>query len=229
MRHVPARRPHRLRQDDVRRQLIYAPFQKLERTARVRRVDAAREQASRLHHLMPRVMHRRRRVIHAAHERKLVRELRDARENLAHLDVGIVGADWLKRPANLARRIRFHVEGVELRGRAEIENKDARLIARALRHRARRLRGHHFGKRKSERAERADLEEISAREAVASGDGAGAGDVEHVRGILKLRESVSKSAASHNLHARTLRGCSSERVRPATCTKYVAGWDIGSV
>ena len=161
-------------------------FQKLERAARVRRVDAAREEPAGLHHLMPGVMHRRGRVIDAAHERELVRDLRVQRKDFADLKVGIVRADRLERPANLARRVRLHVEGVELGRRAEIEDEDARLVApRPSASRPCACAAASLRHRKAERAERADLEEIATRDAVAGGDGAGAGDLEH--GIKRFR------------------------------------------
>ena len=80
--HAAAGRTHGLRQDHVGRQFVAAPFQKLQRAARVRRIDSAREQAPRLHHLMAGIMHRRRCVVAGSYQRKFVREFRVQRKNL---------------------------------------------------------------------------------------------------------------------------------------------------
>ena len=87
VRHVAAGRAHRLGQDDVRGQFVAAALEIFERAAGVRRVDAAGEQPAGLHHLMAGVVHRGRRVVAAAHERKLVGELRVQREDFGNLDV----------------------------------------------------------------------------------------------------------------------------------------------
>ena len=125
VRQIAAGRPHRLGQDDVRRQFAAPAFQKLQRAPGVRRIDAAGEEPPGLHHLVPGIVHRRRRVIHAAHQRKLVRQLRHVREDFRDLDVRVVGLDGLERPANFARRIRLRVPGIDLARRAEIEDHDA--------------------------------------------------------------------------------------------------------
>src|SRR5678816_4783021 len=96
-------------------------------------------------------------MIDAADERELVRDLRNAWKNLADLQIGIVGADRLKWPADLARRVRLHVERVDLRRRAEIENEDARFVVPAFRDGARGLCGHQLRHRKPQRAECAHL------------------------------------------------------------------------
>ena len=170
VRQIAAGRPHRLRQDDVRRQFGFAAFQIFQRATGVRRVDAAGEQPAGLHHLMAGVVHRRRRVINTAHERKLVRDLGLQRKNLGDLNVGIVGADRLERPANFARRIGLHVPGVELARRAEIENHDAGFFVAALGHRAHRLHLRELRHAQADCAQRADLEKVAPRDSVARRD-----------------------------------------------------------
>ena len=124
------------------------------------------------------VVDRRRRVIDRADEGELVGDLRVAGKNLGELEIAL-GRDGRERPANLAGRVGLHVEEVELAGRAEVEDHDDRLLVAAARDLTCGLRGGVVRHREAERAERADLEEIAARRAVAGGDGTGAGDVQH--------------------------------------------------
>ena len=162
----------------MRGQVAAPAFEKLQRAARVRRDDAAGEEPARLHHLVAGVVDRRRSVINGADERELIGDLRVAWENLGELKVTL-GGNRLERPANLAGRVGLHVEEVELAGRAEVEDHDDRLLVAAARDLTCGLRGGVVRHGEAERAERADLEEIAARRAVAGGDGTGAGDFQH--------------------------------------------------
>ena len=101
------------------------------------------------------------------------------RENFGDLNVRIVRADGLERPANFGRRIRLHVPGIDLAGRAQIENHDARTFIVSLWRRAHGLECRELCQRQPDGAERADLEEIAARDAVASRDRTVAGEFEH--------------------------------------------------
>ena len=67
MRHVATGRPHRLGQDHMRGHVATTAFEKLQRAAHVRGVDATGKKAARLHHLMARVMHGSACVIDTAH------------------------------------------------------------------------------------------------------------------------------------------------------------------
>ena len=173
--HVAAGRAHRLGEDDVRRQFAAAAFEKLQCAAGVRRDDAAGEEPARLHHLVAGVVNRCRRVVTGADERELVGDLRVAGEDFGDVEIAL-GGDGLERPANLAGRVGLHVEEVELAGRAKVEDHDDRLLVRVGADLPGGLGGRVIGHGEAERAEGADLEEVAARDAVARGDGAGAGD-----------------------------------------------------
>ena len=124
-------------------------------------------------------MHRRCGVITGANERKLVSELRVQRKDLGDLNVRVIGLDGLERPADFARRIRFHVPGIELAGSAQIENQDDRLLVVALRDGAQRFEGGPVRECEAKGAERADLQEVAPRDTIASRDGAGTGYFQH--------------------------------------------------
>ena len=126
VREVAAGWSHRFGQNDVGGQFVAPAFEILERTTGVRRVDSARKEPPGLHHLMTGVVHGRGRMITGPDQRELVRNLRVQRENLGDLDVGIIGPDRFERPADLARRVGFHVPGVQLARRAQIEDQDDR-------------------------------------------------------------------------------------------------------
>ena len=120
------------------------------------------------------VVHRRGGVIaRCARARTCPRCFAVQREDLGDLDAGGVGLDRLERPADFARRVGLHVPGVELAGRAEIEDHDAgALVLRLVRRRPCACRASNCGSDNPMRAERADLQEVAARDAVAGGDGA---------------------------------------------------------
>ena len=118
MRHVAAGRPHRLGKNDMRGQFGLAASEELSGTASMRGIDAASEQPTRLQHLVPRIMHCSGRVVTRAHERKFVGQFSVSRENFRNLNIRALGLDGLKRPANLPRRIRFHVPSIQLARRA---------------------------------------------------------------------------------------------------------------
>ena len=116
-----------------------------------------------LHHLVAGIMHRRRRVIDAAHQRKLVRQLRHVRKDLRDLDVRVVRLDRLERSANFPRRVRLRVPRVHLARRAEIENHDAGALVLALVHRPHGAQAIEERQRKPDRAQRPGMEEIAPR------------------------------------------------------------------
>src|SRR4051812_24451665 len=107
-------------------------------------------------------------MIDTADQREFVADFRDLRENLAHLEPAALRADRLKRPANLARRMGLHVEGIELARSAEIEDEDASLVARA-RSRAQRLPPGKLGQAEAEPPQRARLQKIAPGHAIAGG------------------------------------------------------------
>jgi hypothetical protein len=172
----------------VRRKLIFAALEELQRAAGVRRIDPAREQTASLHHLMAGIMDGGSRVLAGPHEREFVGELRVQGKYFGNLDIGIVRPDGLERAANFRGRVRFHVKRIELAGGAQVEDHDAGLVILACGYGAERLERGKFGKRKSQRPESADLEEIATRDAIAGGDRAVSGDVNHT--MIALEERV---------------------------------------
>jgi hypothetical protein len=133
-------------------------------------VHSAGEKSSRLEHLVPGIVDRRGRVITTAHQREFIRELRVQRENLGNLDIGIVRADRFEGTANLTRRIRLHVPGIELAGRTEIENHDDRLLVIPFCDRTERLQRRVFRHGEPNGPQRSNLQKIPARQAVARRD-----------------------------------------------------------
>ena len=103
------------------------------------------------------------------------------RENLGDLDVGVVGFDRLERAADFAWSIRLHVKGVHLAWRAEIEDQDHRFPGVTWAYAADGLKRGEVGEREAEGTQRADLEEVAARDTIASSDGTIAGDDKHKR------------------------------------------------
>ena len=82
---------------------VFRPAQICQGTADVRRVDPAGKQPARLQHLVPRVVHRRGRVVTRADDRELVGHLGMPRQDLRDLEAPL-RRDRLERPANLRRR-----------------------------------------------------------------------------------------------------------------------------
>ena len=72
MRQVAASRPHRLRQDDVRRQFVFPSLQKFQRTTGVWRVDPPGEQSTGLHHLMAGIVDSSGGVVAGSDQRKFI-------------------------------------------------------------------------------------------------------------------------------------------------------------
>jgi hypothetical protein len=170
-------------------------------------IDPAGEEPAGLHHLMPGVMHCRGRVVAGANERELVREFGVQRKHLRNLEGIARRADGLERPANLARRIGLHVEQVELRWSAEIENQDAGFVALLLVDCTESLKLGQAGKREAQRTERAHLKKISAREAIAGGDRSIARDFEHssfsTGFVSRLTMASGKSSGKSGVGLRT--------------------------
>ena len=79
------------------------------------------------------------------------------RENFRDLDIRVVRLDGFERTADLGGRVRFHVKCIELAGRAEVKNHDARLVFLVRRDGAERLQGGKFRKGQAKSAECADL------------------------------------------------------------------------
>ena len=179
VRQITAGRSHWFGQDDVRRQLISAAFEKFQRAARMRRVDATSEQTPRLHHLMAGIVHRGGRVIDRADERELVRHFGVQRKHFRNLN-GITGrADGFKWTANLARRVGLQIESVELTRRAQIENHDGRLLVIALGDRAHCLQRGILRETQPDGTQRADLQEITAGDPVTGRNRASSGYFQH--------------------------------------------------
>ena len=134
VREVAAGRAHRFGQNHVGGQFVAPAPEILERTAGMGRVDAAGKEPAGLHHLMAGIVHGSRRVITSADERELVRNPGVQGKDLGKLDVRIVGPDRLERPADLARRLRLHIPGVQLAWSAEIEDHYHRFLIVAFAH-----------------------------------------------------------------------------------------------
>lgn len=162
MRHVAAGGAHRLRQDDVRREIAAAALEELQSAADVRGIHATGEKAARLHHLMPGVMHRSGGVVAGAHEAEFVRDLRMQRQDLGDLEGIALRADRLERAANLARRIRLHVPEILLARRPEVEDHDAGLVALFGVHFAFRPQFGETGHREADGAQSTGGDEIAA-------------------------------------------------------------------
>ena len=92
----------------------------------MRCLDTPGESPTRLHHLPPRVMHRRPIVVTRPDQRKLVGNRRMARQQLRNLEGVGFGTDRFKRTTNFGGRIRLHVPQVDVTGAAEVEDHDAR-------------------------------------------------------------------------------------------------------
>ncbi len=131
------------------------------------RVDSAREEPPRLHHLVARVVHGRRRVIAAPHNRELVGEPGVLRQDLAQSERGRRGRNLLEGAADFGRRLGLHVERVELARRAEIEDHDDGAFVGILGDGSQRFECRIIDEREADGAEHAGLQEITAGQAVA--------------------------------------------------------------
>ena len=185
MRHVAAGRAHGFGKNDVCREFVATAFKKFERASGMRGVDAAGEKPAGLHHLMASIVDCGSGVITGADEREFVGEFGVERKDFRYLNVGIVGFDRLEGPADFGRRIRLHVESIDLAGCAEIEDQDAGFIVLTGSRSAERLERREFRKAQAEGSERADLEEVAAGDAVASGDRASSSYFKH--GFVRSR------------------------------------------
>ena len=95
---------------------------------------------------------------------------------------GLLVLIGLNGPRISAGRVRLHVQGVQLAGRAEVENHDGTTFRRCLwRPRPSLAAPRTSTSVKTDGAERADLQEIAARDAVASGDRTFAGNFKHLK------------------------------------------------
>ena len=129
------------------------------------------------------VLHR---VIHRADERDLVHDLGHARETLAHLDAVGAGGDRLVRPANLFRRVRLHVEHVDVARPAPLEKEDDGL-GLCLRPFLERLGAEQLRKSKPEQTQSADFDHLPARERRRVEAGTGRVSMGHGSVIAKFR------------------------------------------
>lgn len=86
------------------------------------------------------------------------------------MDVGIIGLDRLERPPDFRGRVGLHVESVDLAGRAKVEDQDAGFVVLPGSGSAERLQRCKFRETQANSAERADLQEVAASDAVAGGD-----------------------------------------------------------
>ena len=145
----------------------------------MRRVDAAGKQTAGLHHLMPRVMHRRGRVVATAHEREFVGVLGVHRKNFRDFEARRVGLDRFERPADFSRGVRLHVKRVQLTGRAQIENHDHRALVVILGDRPLGFGGQEIRQRQPNGPQRADLQKITTRDAIARMRLASTGETKH--------------------------------------------------
>ena len=194
VRQVAAGGAHRLGQDDVGRQVGLAAAQIGQRAAGVRRVDAAGEQPAGLHHLVPGVVHGGGRVIAAADQRKLVGVLGGMRKDFGDLDARGLGLDRLERPANLGRGVGLHVQQSSWLGAPRLKIMITPLVV-VVGHGALGLGGQQLGQRQADGRQRADLQEIAARDAVAGMRLSPTAEIQH-------RERASWPAGSRRDHRR---------------------------
>ena len=110
------------------------------------------------------------RVGERADEGHLVGDAGHLREDAAELDAGHVGLHGADDAAELGRGGHLGVEGFDVRGAAAEPEPDDRGVARRLAVCGRRGAGaEQVGQHQAAQAERADLEEVAARGAVAVG------------------------------------------------------------
>src|SRR5438874_179979 len=124
-------------------------------------LDASGEEAAGLHHLVSGVVDGGGGVIDRADNRELIRVLGHAREDLRYLHPRNVGLNRPERAADLFRRIRLHVPGIELTRRAQEEEHDAvNVFVFACRPLI--LKTDVFRKGEAEHGERAGMEKVPA-------------------------------------------------------------------
>src|SRR5882724_2323993 len=112
----------------MRRQFVPSTFEKLQGATGMGRINSARKKPAGLHHLMPGIMDRGGRMVTGTNEREFISELGVQGKDLGNLYIGIVRLDRLERPADFGRGIGLHVEGIDLAGRSEVEDHDARFL-----------------------------------------------------------------------------------------------------
>ena len=115
---------------------------------------------------MARVVYSRRGVIDGADERVFVRMLGHARKDFANLDAVHVGRDGLVGAADFGGRVRLHVPGVNLARPTNEHQEDAVGVFLRI-HRAERFQREEIRQGEAEEGERAGVQEIAPRQAVA--------------------------------------------------------------
>ena len=163
----------------MRGQFVPSAFEEFQRATGVGRINSTGKKPPGLHHLMAGIMDGRGSMITGSDQRKLISQFGLQREDFGNLNVRIIGPDGLERSPDFARRVRFHVPGVELAGSAQIENQNDRFLVVALSDGAQRFESGQVRESKPKGAEGADLEEVAPRDAIAGRDGAGTGYFQH--------------------------------------------------
>ncbi len=117
---------NRPRQQDCRRHSVLPSQQAGNHGTDVRRLVEHAEIASGHLQALARLVQRRPGMVQAAKQRVAIGEPGHLRKVLADLDAWNVGRDRTERPANLRRRVRFQVPGIELAGGAYQKQRYAR-------------------------------------------------------------------------------------------------------
>ena len=180
-----------------------------------RMVDPAREEAPGLHHLVPDVVDRRRRMIDGADQRHLVHHRGQPGEDLGDLNARHLGRDRPERPADFLGRIGLHVPGVELRRAADQEQQDAIEVA-IRRDGAGTRKGLHRRKAQAQCRQRAGMEEIPASQPVA--------EVHRLPGIDSEHRTTPLGSLRREWRARTIRACPSIHPNRFNCPGQTRSW-----
>jgi hypothetical protein len=181
--HVAARVADGTGQQHMRRHVALRTLEVSQDRADVRVFEAGLEELARLHHLVARIVDGHARVVDGPQQRELVGVLRHAREDFADLDTGHVGRDRFVRTADLGRRVRFGVPGIDLARRPHQEQHDDVDVV-VLVDGAVGLQLEQVRQRQAEEPQRPRMQEISPRQPVTEMDGPGGVQTDH--GLLRL-------------------------------------------
>src|ERR1035437_5326305 len=166
VRQIAAKLPDHVREQNIGRHVSARPFFKSKHRTVIRRLEAALEEPSGLHHLAAGVVYRCRSVVDRPYQGELVGMFGHAGKNLRDFYPGNIGFDRLERATDGGRRVRFHVPRVKLAGSAHKHQLNAVDVLL-------RLGGCHglepqkLGHRKAEKRKRSRMKKVAARYAAA--------------------------------------------------------------
>ena len=168
--HVAACVADRVGHQHVGRNVPLGPLELGQHAADVRVFDAALKEPAGLHHLMARVVDSRGRVVHRAHQGKLVGVTGHAGEQFRNLNPVSVRRNRLVRAADFGRRVGLHVPRVDLAGRPHQEKEDTvDILFRA--DGAVSLQPHQVRHAQTEQGERAGVEKVAPSQAITKMNG----------------------------------------------------------